>query len=520
MNPTSINETNSQHQNINLNTSKPKPIIPVIIDNIKSTKTHNEIINNLNETFNQITFTTKKLNKGGIVITPSEQHQINSFLKIDKYNPEFFGNKLDIHLAGADRDLRPWMCINKIALDTNLDEIQHQLESFKTTHNIEITALHRKQKGPYDTTLILFKTTDHIAEDTLLNEHIIINNTKCKIRKYINAGQIRCTKCQKIGHLKHSCKNTKTCVMCAGDKCPVGTCKNTYRKCVNCSLDHSSAFKNCPAIKSHKKESFNIKRHKSFEEHITVKHNNLTTTQTQYNEDLNKIKDNQVKLNDILTSLREQIDTLNDIIKNLQINHTNEITKLTTQLNEQTQLNVELKDNINTQNTLINDITKRLDTHIVDSTDNFKNLTTNLTTQNELTIDLQNEIDLENDTFKKLIKNIEKYLTKTITDVVENKKYIADLRDNDKITQTQLKKTTKLIEHILPLTHPDNLVIFLGHIITNTDSRDTLQVNTDTINKIAKKLNKINITPKDGAGADGGEGNDSFNTRSQRYIKD
>ena len=474
--------------NITLNSTPTKPIIPVIIDNINSNKTNNDRINYIKDTFKDIDVEIKILNKGGIVLTPKIQHHINSLLKLDKYNPEYFGKDLYIHLAGENKDLRPWLCINKISLNTEINTIRTQLESLNTlNNNIKIEGLHRKRKGPYDTTLILFKSTDHQSEETLLNKQLNINGNICHIRKYINAGQTRCTKCQKIGHRTNNCKNNKLCVMCAGDACPVGECANPIRKCVNCAQNHSSAFKNCPAIKAHAKELFNIKKHKSFEQHITEKHNNITSTQTQYNADLALIKDNQLKLNQILTSHTDQIDTLNNIIKTMQDKHLEQINLLNTQLNEQTQLNVKLQDNINTQNTLINDTTRRLDMQIEYSTDNIKKI-------NKITYEIN---QAHND---------------IITEINE-------LKDNDIHITKKLNKThdqvTKHFHYfnlILPITEPDNMAIFLGEIISNTNLNNTKDKNTHIIRNIYKQL----LIKEDNDTSE--EHETSINTREKRYT--
>ena len=270
---------------------------------------------------------------------------------------------------------------------------------------------------------------------------------------------------------------------------PCREMSNSYRKRVNCSQDHSSAFKNCPAIKSHTKELFNIKKHKSFEQHITEKHNILTSTQTQYNEDIDKIKANHIKINQILTSNREQIDLLTEIIKKLEVNHTNEINKLTTQINEQTQINLELKNKIE-------------------------------------------EHDINN--LHDAIESAEMQIVTLTADVSLDGKELYRLNAQQKVTTKQLKETTKhlnkyikLTEQILPLTDPNNLVIFLGHIITNTSNTNTLNINIDTIKHIATQLTNINNSNEppstsnsnDGSNTEGDEGNASFNTRGVRYIK-
>ena len=123
---TSNNITDSPPHKLISPPKQKKPILPIIIDNIHSNKSRPDIIKNLIETFKHVTFDIKQLNKGGIVITPLEQHKVNSFFNLDKYNTEFFGNNLYIHLAGETKDLRPWLCINKIPINTDLNDIKHK----------------------------------------------------------------------------------------------------------------------------------------------------------------------------------------------------------------------------------------------------------------------------------------------------------------------------------------------------------------------------------------------------------
>ena len=69
---------------------------------------------------------------------------------------EIFGENLYIHLA--DKDQRPWLCINKFKTDKDINIIKDKIESINTTSgNIKIEGLHRKKKGQYWTTLVLFK---------------------------------------------------------------------------------------------------------------------------------------------------------------------------------------------------------------------------------------------------------------------------------------------------------------------------------------------------------------------------
>ena len=123
--------------------------------------------------------------------------------------------------------MRPWLVINQFpyvqgteeeTLDTLKDHLTQTL--IESTHeHIKIEGLHRKHTN-LPTTLILFKTTDNISEQTLLNTKLRLNNKIHNIRKYIDKTQTQCTKCKKIGHLKASCTNKYACGRCGSESCP------------------------------------------------------------------------------------------------------------------------------------------------------------------------------------------------------------------------------------------------------------------------------------------------------------
>ena len=138
------------------------------------------------------------------------------------------------------------------------------------------------------------------------------------------------------------------------------------------------------------------------------------------------------------------------------------------------------------------------------------------------------------------IDNIETHLNTLMADVSTDGKLITNLLDNNKIIDKQLTNHFNIIQSILPLTDPGNLVIFLGEIVTNTNNTNSVKINTEIINNIAKHLNEINQQKKTFANitkaitegiskainptkkvstAESGEGDNSFNTRSQRYLK-
>jgi len=69
----------------------------------------------------------------------------------------------------------------------------------------------------------------------------------------------RCWRCQRFGHAESSCRGKVTCPRCAGnhkyEECSIKNdnvdtdetiVKNTHLRCVNCSQQHSAAYRNCP----------------------------------------------------------------------------------------------------------------------------------------------------------------------------------------------------------------------------------------------------------------------------------
>jgi len=73
----------------------------------------------------------------------------------------------------------------------------------------------KKGQEQLPTTLILFKTKDDIAEQHLLNNSLNIEHERYTVRRFITEQQVRCTNCQRIGHLAKTCKAHSVCVSTA-----------------------------------------------------------------------------------------------------------------------------------------------------------------------------------------------------------------------------------------------------------------------------------------------------------------
>lgn len=158
-----------------------------------------------------------------------------------------FGNKSFMHIPQLDT--RPWLCINKVKTDINIENI---VEYLKSEHDITAIDAHRPQKHKeHKSNLIKFKIPNHQYETHALNTTITIDGNKHKIRKFIDTEQTRCTNCQQFGHVKTKCKQkVYTCVRCARTDCVQGDCQSNVRKCANCHGAHSASYKNCTTLKT------------------------------------------------------------------------------------------------------------------------------------------------------------------------------------------------------------------------------------------------------------------------------
>lgn len=322
-----------------------RPIQTVIIDNIKSTKNPTQITNIIKELHKDDITNIRTLKKGGIEITPKTHASLNKIMKTELYPTNIFGTDIYIHMTGVT-DLRPWLVINQVPYNntTEQDTLQHikqQLTATKTTYTnklIPIEGLHRKHNISNPTTLILFKTNDEISQQTLLNTKIHINNKIHTIRLYIDKTQTQCTKCKQIGHLKGTCPNKAACGKCSSTTCPVGKCKNTYWKCVNCKGPHASTYKGCTVLKTHINQTFQKRKTETIQKtFIKQTEEKLQNTQTQCNTQIKHINDEntkiQLKLNQEIHDLHEIVNTQKHQINNITQQQGDTNTKHTTKDN-------------------------------------------------------------------------------------------------------------------------------------------------------------------------------------------
>ena len=190
-------DNNIEHKS---NTNKSTTIPQVIIRNIITSLSQKELTTKTKEIFKERIKEIKYLKKGGA--------GTSSLLTTAKYPPHIYGHNLYINLTKDKTDTRPWLCINQVEYNKDtehqtLTDIKNKINSIKnklTNSDITIEGLHRKQKGPLQTTLLLFKTMHEIDQQTLTENKITHNNKSIHIRTYIDKSHTQCTNCQRIGH--------------------------------------------------------------------------------------------------------------------------------------------------------------------------------------------------------------------------------------------------------------------------------------------------------------------------------
>ena len=204
--------------NTNTTTTKQqRNIPPIIIGNITIPHTQSETFAQLHKQFHNIEITkTQFLVRGGLTLTPRNPKDANTILSRGKWDLAFFGPHIYIHIAHKDQ--RPWYYISRISLDMHDSLIRTALENHRTPsgHSIDPEGIHRNTKGPLPTTLYIFKVKDSTTEKSITETDIAIYGKQYRIRKFIQSGILRCTKCHGFGHLWKRCNKPKTCVRCSG----------------------------------------------------------------------------------------------------------------------------------------------------------------------------------------------------------------------------------------------------------------------------------------------------------------
>ena len=435
------------------NIPKQQNVQPVIVDNVISTLSKEQLDKALHHIFKEINFKTVHLDKGGIAITPTATIDLtrhtNKLLNENNYPSNIFGEHLYIHLTDQ-KDLRPWLCINQIDRETPISEIATKL----TENNISYEGLHRKIINKQATTLVLFKTKDQIQHNLIINKKININNKVTTIRKHINITTIRCTNCQQLGHMRRLCHNKRRCPRCASFDCPPKNClRGTIRRYVNCDGEHSSAYKNCKYLKANIRGMFEYEKQQSNTQHISNKQNTLQEQQNTQNIQIQQLNNKQ----NTVTNMEQTITELKNKMKettetNKQLLEEQKVHKKLMNTNEQIFINLN-KDIIQLQNETKN---IRDQTNIQMPNNNVNDYTeeTNKGIQSQL-----NQITTENEKLKTQINENQKQITEQQNMITklqeENKnKYISKqiLQETEDITEHTNKTITQILKDItIPL---------------------------------------------------------------------
>ena len=188
------------------------------------------------------------------------------YWKLPKWDEDFFGKDLYIHLA--NKDARPWLCVNKVPPTMELAKIKEGISSIDPVVGMKnweiiIEGLHRKFKGSYPTQLVLFKVQNDLVAKNIPDQNLMIDGKQLKIREYLETTYFRCTRCQELGsHLSKDCSNPKECVRCAGPDCEIRNCKKGTLLCSNCVGGGGGSLVQ-PALKAKKQNLLRQKQQKS-----------------------------------------------------------------------------------------------------------------------------------------------------------------------------------------------------------------------------------------------------------------
>ena len=94
----------------------------IIIDNITAKHTRAEIEIKLRRQFPGVRYALTFLKPGGLALVLETPKEINTILKQSKWDEDFFGRDLYIHQA--NKDARPWLCVNKVPPTMELANIK------------------------------------------------------------------------------------------------------------------------------------------------------------------------------------------------------------------------------------------------------------------------------------------------------------------------------------------------------------------------------------------------------------
>ena len=476
----------------------------VIIDNITTATTTDDIILETTNIFKNKIKDINKLKKGGIIITPSHKDHITDITDIKNYPTETYGHNLYVHTTNNDNTRQPWLCINRLPYvqdndEQQLNEIRDALNNItgEVGMKIEIIGLHRKYKGPLPTSLLLYKTTTRPAQDYLLNNTIDYKQNKLRTRLYINKTQIQCTNCNRLGHTKTNCTNEYKCVRC-GESCPLNNCQNKNKRCTNCNGPHTATSRQCDKIRQHINKRYQQNTTLTYAQVLNKQQHTLDITQQQQQHKLDITQQQQntkldelhnslqtahktiLELQQIQTKKQEQITELRNEIKNTEapnINITsqqNEINVIKHMLN-----NTTYKGNIN--ETEINTYAAAV-TDIIDNIDALNNKVTELQETQQIqqtVIKKYNNMRIIADRRTEQIKNYAEHLMTEVSDKSQN--FLTNIT-------AKLNEHIKHIEDFTYNVNPDILTQI--HIYTKHLRHNNVDKISAKIMEITRKLSE------------------------------
>ena len=116
--------------------------------------------------------------RSGLAFVLETPKEINTFLKQSKWDEDFLGKDLYIHLA--NEDALPWLCVNKVPPTMDLAKIKEGIIKIDPVvgmknWEINIKGMHRKFKGSCPTQLVLFKVQNDLIAKNISDRSITID---------------------------------------------------------------------------------------------------------------------------------------------------------------------------------------------------------------------------------------------------------------------------------------------------------------------------------------------------------
>ena len=134
--------------------------------------TRAEIEIKLRRQFPGVRYALTFLKRGVLALVLETPKEINTILKQSNWDEHFLGKDLYIHLA--NKDARPWLCVNKVPPTMDLAKIKERISKINPVVEIKnweinIEGLHRKFKGSYPTQLAPFNVQNDLIAKIVIH---------------------------------------------------------------------------------------------------------------------------------------------------------------------------------------------------------------------------------------------------------------------------------------------------------------------------------------------------------------